>query len=149
MALVLILRNVYPIPFTNSKEVQEVVSNLAVLFALTLLLNSVQPVLSGVAIGAGWQWLVAYINLGCYYIVGLPLGFLLGSKLNLGVKGIWSGMITGVGLQTLILTGITLATNWKKEAAEAESRIRKWGGMGMSKDDEENGTENNHRPLIA
>lgn len=30
-------------------------------------------------------------------------------------QGIWSGMITGVGLQTLILTGITLSTNWSKE----------------------------------
>ncbi|CAN1288919.1 Protein DETOXIFICATION 28, partial [Linum perenne] len=27
-----------------------------------------------VAIGAGWQSLVAYINVGCYYIVGLPTG---------------------------------------------------------------------------
>lgn len=34
------------------------------------------------------------------------------------VQGIWSGMITGVGLQTLILTGITLATNWKKEVTQ-------------------------------
>lgn len=41
--------------------------------------------ITGVAVGAGWQWLVAYVNVGCYYIVGLPLGFLLGTKLNMGV----------------------------------------------------------------
>ncbi|XP_010266880.1 PREDICTED: protein DETOXIFICATION 33-like [Nelumbo nucifera] len=126
--LVLALRNVYALPFTNSSEVADVVSHLAVIFAFTLLLNSVQPVLTGVAVGAGWQWLVAYVNVGCYYIVGIPLGFCLGSLLNMGVKGIWTGMITGVGLQTLILTGITLATNWNKEAMQAESRIKKWGG---------------------
>lgn len=40
----------------------------------------------GVAVGAGWQWLVAYVNIGCYYIFGLPLGFFLGEKLNLGVE---------------------------------------------------------------
>jgi MATE family multidrug resistance protein len=50
-----------------------------------MVLNSVQPVVTGVAIGGGWQGLVAYINLGCYYIFGLPLGFLLGYKLNYGV----------------------------------------------------------------
>lgn len=41
---------------------------------------------SGVAIGAGWQALVAYINLGCYYIFGLPLGVILGYVANFGVK---------------------------------------------------------------
>ncbi|KAL5982532.1 Protein DETOXIFICATION 33 [Asimina triloba] len=83
--LVLALRDVYATPFTNSPEVTHVVSDLAVIFAFTLLLNSVQPVLTGVAVGAGWQWLVAYVNIGCYYIVGLPLGFFLGSNLDMGV----------------------------------------------------------------
>lgn len=41
---------------------------------------------SGVAIGAGWQALVAYINLGCYYIFGLPLGIVLGYVAKFGVK---------------------------------------------------------------
>ena len=40
----------------------------------------------GVAVGGGWQALVAYINLGCYYILGIPLGYLLGYKANLGVQ---------------------------------------------------------------
>lgn len=41
---------------------------------------------TGVAVGGGWQALVAYINLGCYYIFGLPVGFLLGYLLKLGVQ---------------------------------------------------------------
>ncbi|KAJ8624798.1 hypothetical protein MRB53_033328 [Persea americana] len=126
--LVLAMRDVYALPFTNSPAVAHAVSKLATIFSFTLLLNSVQPVLTGVAVGAGWQWLVAYVNIGCYYIFGLPLGFFLGEKLNLGVEGIWGGMITGIALQTAILIGITLSTNWNKEAMEAASRIRKWGG---------------------
>ncbi|RWR92368.1 protein DETOXIFICATION 33-like protein [Cinnamomum micranthum f. kanehirae] len=126
--LVLAMRDVYALPFTNSPAVAHAVSKLATIFSFTLLLNSVQPVLTGVAVGAGWQWLVAYVNIGCYYIFGLPLGFFLGDKLNLGVEGIWGGMITGIALQTAILIGITLSTNWNKEAMEAASRIRKWGG---------------------
>ncbi|MCL7040387.1 hypothetical protein MKW94_030048 [Papaver nudicaule] len=127
-ALVLGLRNVYALPFTTSPIVASAVSNLAVIFAFTLLLNSVQPVLTGVAVGAGWQWLVAYVNLACYYIVGLPLGFLLGKYFDMGVKGIWTGMVSGVGLQTLVLLIITLKTNWTKEASLADSRIKQWGG---------------------
>lgn len=41
---------------------------------------------SGVAVGGGWQALVAYINLGCYYIFGLPFGYFLGYALDMGVK---------------------------------------------------------------
>lgn len=40
----------------------------------------------GVAVGAGWQATVAYINIACYYIVGLPLGILLGFTFKFGVE---------------------------------------------------------------
>jgi len=40
---------------------------------------------TGVAVGSGWQSYVAYINLGCYYIIGVPLGFLMGWFFKLGV----------------------------------------------------------------
>uniref|UniRef100_M0ZPW5 Ripening regulated protein DDTFR18 n=1 Tax=Solanum tuberosum TaxID=4113 RepID=M0ZPW5_SOLTU len=46
----------------------------------------VQPVLSGVAVGSGWQLKVAYINLGCYYLVGVPLGILMGMFLHTGLE---------------------------------------------------------------
>lgn len=35
--------------------------------------------------GSGWQSYVAYINLDCYYIIGVPLGFLMGWFFNQGV----------------------------------------------------------------
>lgn len=39
----------------------------------------------GVAVGSGWQSYVAYINLGCYYCIGVPLGFLMGWVFKFGV----------------------------------------------------------------
>lgn len=41
---------------------------------------------TGVAVGCGWQAFVAYVNVGCYYIVGIPLGCVLGFKFDFGVK---------------------------------------------------------------
>lgn len=38
------------------------------------------------AIGAGWQAVVAYVNIACYYIFGIPLGLVLGYKLDMGVQ---------------------------------------------------------------
>lgn len=42
--------------------------------------------MKGVAVGCGWQAFVAYVNVGCYYMVGVPLGALLGFYFNFGAK---------------------------------------------------------------
>ncbi|XP_022768868.1 protein DETOXIFICATION 33 isoform X2 [Durio zibethinus] len=128
MIVVFATKDYFPYLFTNSNAVAEETTKLATLLGFTVLLNSLQPVLSGVAIGAGWQALVAYINIGCYYVVGLPAGILLGFTFGFGVMGIWSGMIGGIVLQTLILIVVTSLTNWNKEAEAAESRVKRWGG---------------------
>ncbi|KAE9454121.1 hypothetical protein C3L33_13980, partial [Rhododendron williamsianum] len=99
-SLILFLaRSVYPSLFSSSEEVQELVYNLTPLLGACIVINNVQPVLSGVAIGAGWQAVVAYVNIACYYILGVPLGLILGFKLDWGVK-----------------------------ASIAGKRIRQWGG---------------------
>ncbi|KAK3127164.1 hypothetical protein QOZ80_7AG0569240 [Eleusine coracana subsp. coracana] len=64
--------------FTGGEAVARAVSDLCPLLAVTIVLNGVQPVLSGVAVGCGWQAFVAYVNVGCYYIAGVPLGVFLG-----------------------------------------------------------------------
>ncbi|KAJ9170408.1 hypothetical protein P3X46_018518 [Hevea brasiliensis] len=113
--------------FTTSVPVLNAVSQLSVLLAFTVLLNSVQPILSGVAVGSGWQKYVAYINLGCYYLIGIPLGFLMGWLFHLGVRGIWAGMIFGgTAIQTLILAIITIRCDWEKEAEKAALHLKKW-----------------------
>ncbi|KAF8018504.1 hypothetical protein BT93_H3398 [Corymbia citriodora subsp. variegata] len=115
--------------FTASEPVLEAVNKLSVLLAFTILLNSVQPILSGVAIGSGWQSYVAYINLGCYYLVGVPLGFLMGWGFQQGVMGIWAGMIFGgTAVQTLILAIIVWRCDWDKEAQMALIHVNKWAG---------------------
>lgn len=123
---VIILRNVMSYAFTEGKEVADAVSELAPFLAVSIVLNGVQPVLSGVAVGCGWQALVAYINVGCYYIIGVPVGCVLGFKFDLGVKGIWSGMLGGTTLQTIILLVITFRTNWEKEVEKASQRLSSW-----------------------
>ncbi|XP_065630214.1 protein DETOXIFICATION 27 [Quercus suber] len=111
--------------FTSSTSVIEMVNDLAVLLAFTILFNCIQPVLSGVAIGSGWQAKVAFINIGSYYLVGVPLGVLLGWSLHFGITGIWTGMISGTVIQTLILAIITLRCEWEKEAQKAQILITK------------------------
>lgn len=132
MVIILITKDYFAIIFTSSAELQRAVAKLAFLLGITMVLNSVQPVISGVAIGGGWQAMVAYINIGSYYIFGLPLGYLLGYTANLGVTGVWSGMICGTALQTLLLLIVLYRTNWTKEVEQTTERMRKWGGQSIS-----------------
>ena len=117
--LIIFFHNELALIFSSSEPVLKAVNKLSILLAFTVLLNSVQPVLSGkllssylwfllnlmnlyeksicmhlyniriswtgVAVGSGWQSYVAYINLGCYYLIGVPLGFLMGWGFHQGV----------------------------------------------------------------
>ncbi|GMN40070.1 hypothetical protein TIFTF001_009297 [Ficus carica] len=126
-ALILIIHDQFAYIFTSSADVLQAVDEMSFLLAITILLNSVQPILSGVAVGSGWQAWVAYINLGCYYIIGLPLGFIMGWIFKTGVMGIWGGMIFGgTAIQTVILAIITIRCDWEKEAEKASKRVMKW-----------------------
>ncbi|KAI3859904.1 hypothetical protein MKX03_016539 [Papaver bracteatum] len=122
-ALIMIFHEHLAIIFTSSVVILQAVDNLAFLLACTVLLNSIQPVLSGVAVGSGWQASVAFINIGCYYIIGIPLGAALGWGFHLGVRGVWSGMIGGTAIQTLILIIITIRCDWDMQAQNASSRM--------------------------
>ncbi|KAI4298675.1 hypothetical protein L6164_032207 [Bauhinia variegata] len=123
---VLVLRHVMSYVFTNGSTVSDAVSELTPFLAISIILNGVQPVLSGVAVGCGWQAFVAYVNVGCYYFVGIPLGVVLGFKFDLGAKGIWCGMIGGTFMQTLILLWTTVRTDWNKEVENAQNRLATW-----------------------
>ncbi|KAM7518533.1 hypothetical protein LguiB_017495 [Lonicera macranthoides] len=118
-SIIMAFPNLLAVIFTSSTSVIAMVKELAFLLALTILLNCIQPVLSGVAVGSGWQALVAFINIGSYYIVGIPLGVVLGWLFGFGIKGIWTGMISGTLVQTLILAIITIRCKWDKEAERA------------------------------
>ncbi|KAM7464660.1 hypothetical protein LguiA_032781 [Lonicera macranthoides] len=87
LALVLIIfRKQYPALFSNSEDVKKLVDELTPILAVSIVINNVQPTLSGVAIGAGWQSYVAYVNIVCYYLFGIPMGLLMGYHFDMGVK---------------------------------------------------------------
>ncbi|KAF2588204.1 hypothetical protein F2Q70_00041853 [Brassica cretica] len=124
--VILSWRQVISYVFTDSPAVAEAVAELSPYLAITIVLNGVQPVLSGVAVGCGWQAFVAYVNIGCYYFVGIPIGYVLGFTYDMGAKGIWTGMIGGTLMQTIILLIVTIRTDWDKEVETASRRLDKW-----------------------
>lgn len=65
--------------------------------------------------GSGWQHTGAYINLGAYYLAGIPVALVLSFVLHLGGKGLWTGLIVGSIVQFVLLFLLTSFTNWQQQ----------------------------------
>ncbi|KAL1807713.1 hypothetical protein ACET3Z_024703 [Daucus carota] len=116
-------RNVFGYTFSNEKEVIVYVTDMAPLLCLSIIMDSIQGVLSGVARGCGWQHLGAYVNLAAFYLFGIPIAAALGFWVHLQGKGLWIGIQAGAALQSFLLFIITVCTNWEKQAIMARERL--------------------------
>nr|XP_016447617.1 PREDICTED: protein DETOXIFICATION 12-like [Nicotiana tabacum] len=120
---IFVVRHVWGYVFTYEKEVITYVAEITPVLCISIIMDGTQAVLSGVARGSGWQHIGAYVNLGAYYLVGIPTALLLGFVLHLKGKGLWIGLVAGATVQSISLSLITGLTNWEKQAIEARHRI--------------------------
>ncbi|KAL9229257.1 hypothetical protein vseg_004743 [Gypsophila vaccaria] len=116
-------RNVFGYTFSNEDEVVAYVTAMAPLICLNVIIDGLQCILSGVARGCGWQDIGAYVNLGAYYLFGIPIAATLGFWLQLRGKGLWIGVLCGSTLQLVLLSIITFFTNWEKQVSKARERL--------------------------
>ncbi|KAL5763381.1 hypothetical protein ACOSP7_019645 [Xanthoceras sorbifolium] len=116
-------RHVLGYLFSNEKEVVDYVTTFIPLVCLSVILDGLQGVLSGVARGCGWQNIGAFVNLGAFYLCGIPLAASLGFWLKLRGMGLWIGVLAGAFTQTILLSIITSYTDWEKQASKARERI--------------------------
>ncbi|CAK8542664.1 unnamed protein product [Lathyrus sativus] len=122
-AILLGCRHILGYAYTNDSMVVHYVAVMTPLLCASIFTDSLQAVLSGVARGSGWQHVGAYVNLGAFYLVGVPIGVVLGFVAHFRAKGLWIGIVSGSIVQTVFLFIITALTNWKKQAMMARKRI--------------------------
>ena len=66
--------------FITSEAVVSAFASMTPLLIGSVVLDSTQGVLCGVARGCGWQHLAAWTNLVAFYVIGLPLAILSDSR---------------------------------------------------------------------
>ncbi|KAK4480735.1 hypothetical protein RD792_013817 [Penstemon davidsonii] len=126
MILVLATRNYFSIIFTDSEDMRRAVAHLSWLLGITMLLNSIQPVISGMQM-ISFEYNVIFWKMQNKAVIHDVYMFAL--------QGLWGGMIAGVALQTLLLLLVLYKTNWNKEVEQTTERMRKWGGQQIETDD--------------
>ncbi|KAK7390913.1 hypothetical protein VNO78_19105 [Psophocarpus tetragonolobus] len=116
-------RNVYGYIFSCEKKVVDYVTHMAPLVCISAILDSIEGVLTGVSRGSGWQHIAVFINMGAFYLLGIPLAVFLAFWEGVGGQGLWIGIQTGLLTQTVLLSIVTGCMNWKKESIKARQRL--------------------------
>jgi len=105
--------------FSPDPEVIHVGSTLLLVAAAFQLFDGIQIVTTGALRGSGDTRTPMLANLGAYWFIGLPLGFVLAFKLGWGALGIWLGLCLG-----LIMIGSGLLWVWhKRELRQMSSGV--------------------------
>ncbi len=84
--------------------------------AVFQLFDGLQVVATGALRGAGDTHTAMITHLLAYWVVGLPLGWVLCFRLGYGAPGMWSGLCLA-----LILAGIVLSAAWYRAVASGQS----------------------------
>ena len=100
----IIFRNILPAFYINEKDVIKIASSLIVIAALFQLSDGTQAVGIGILRGLTDVKIPTAITFIAYWIVGLPVGYLLGFILDYGVQGVWIGLLIGLTTSGVLLT---------------------------------------------
>lgn len=111
--LIFILLNRYlPTLYINDAGVIEIASQLLIIAALFQLSDGTQAVGIGVLRGLMDVKGPTFITFIAYWIISLPIGYMLGFTFKLGVIGIWIGLLIGLTASAIMLT---LRFNYKSK----------------------------------
>ncbi|KAK7357712.1 hypothetical protein VNO80_17007 [Phaseolus coccineus] len=116
-------RRVFGYIFSNEKEVVDYATAMAPLVCISVIVDSVQGVLTGVARGCGWQHIGVYVNLGAFYLCGIPVATSLAFLAKMRGRGLWIGVQVGAFVQCTLLSTITSCINWEQQAMKAKKRL--------------------------
>ncbi|XP_068440275.1 multidrug and toxin extrusion protein 1 [Clinocottus analis] len=116
------LKNHIAYVFTEDQQIRNRVADIVVLYSPFVILDSVAASSGGIIRGAGKQKIGAICNILGYYGIGFPIGVSLMFAAKMGIRGLWSGLITCVFLQALFLMTYLTRMNWVKATGEAQIR---------------------------
>ncbi|KAL3630012.1 Protein DETOXIFICATION 18 [Castilleja foliolosa] len=110
--------NLWARSFSDSPVIIKAYASLTPLLVLSISCDFVQGILSGVARGCGLQHLAMFINLGTFYLIGMPIAGLLAFKFNLHAKWIvdWANLRS-------ICTNVGSAVAYEVHKMDEEDRV--------------------------
>ncbi|THG03085.1 protein DETOXIFICATION 49-like [Camellia sinensis] len=128
------VRNVWATMFTHDKEIIALTSLVLPIIGLCELGNCSQTTGCGVLRGTARPKVGANINLGCFYLVGMPVAVGLGFLVGLDFEGLWLGLLAAQSSCVVTMLVVLGRTDWEFEAQRAKELT---GAVVVAGDDSE------------
>lgn len=108
--------------FSDSDIVIRASNRVMCFVAVNQLADPFNVIAAGVLRGQGRQNIGSILNLVSYYVVALPVGYVLGFKYNMELAGLWTGLVTGVLILTLSEVFCIATSDWYRILKDCHSR---------------------------
>ncbi|KAH6759619.1 MATE efflux family protein [Perilla frutescens var. hirtella] len=116
----LTVRNVWASLFTRDAEILALTAAVLPIIGLCELGNCPQTTGCGVLRGTARPKMAANINLGCFYLVGMPVAVALSFKLDYDFRGLWMGLLAAQASCAVAMLFVLLRTDWEHQAIRAK-----------------------------
>ncbi|MGD1957931.1 MAG: MATE family efflux transporter [Fulvivirga sp.] len=104
-ALIFILGRYYlPSLYIRDVEVVQIASSLVVIAGFFQLSDGIQVVSLGALRGLEDVKVPTLLTFIAYWVIALPIGYLLGFKFDLGAEGIWYGLLIGLTIVAMVMS---------------------------------------------
>ncbi|MCK5086290.1 MAG: hypothetical protein KAQ90_02165, partial [Melioribacteraceae bacterium] len=97
----IVLRNFLPTLYISNTDVIEIAASLIVIAAFFQIVDGLQVVGIGILRGLTDLKAPMIIAFIAYWVIGLPVAYLLGFTFNFGVQGVWISFIVGLSLAAI------------------------------------------------
>lgn len=105
--------------FTDDAEVLELTALALPIAGLCELGNCPQTTGCGVLRGSARPTIGANINLGSFYLVGMPVAIFMGFVAKMGFAGLWLGLLAAQGTCALLMIYVLCTTDWMVQVQRA------------------------------
>jgi len=120
LVFTLIMRDKWAKMFTADPEIIRLTTLVLPIIGLCELGNCPQTTGCGVLRGTARPKVGANINLGCFYLVGMPVAVWLGFYSGFGFEGLWVGLMAAQGSCVVTMMLVLSRTDWEFEAKRAK-----------------------------
>ncbi|KAL6641035.1 hypothetical protein ACP70R_019216 [Stipagrostis hirtigluma subsp. patula] len=118
-----LLRGIWGYMYSSEQEVVKYIAKMVPILGISFLIDGLHASLSGVLTGCGKQKIGAAVNLGAFYLAGIPMAVLLAFVFHLNGMVLWLGIVCGSLTKLLLLAVIAWSIDWQKEADKAKDRV--------------------------
>ncbi|KAF8052948.1 hypothetical protein N665_1485s0016 [Sinapis alba] len=115
------VRNAWGMVFTKDDEILRLTAAALPILGLCEIGNCPQTVGCGVVRGTARPSTAANVNLGAFYLVGMPVAVGLGFWAGFGFNGLWLGLLAAQISCAGLMMYVVGTTDWEAEAKKAQS----------------------------